>query len=579
MITGTPPEARIYMLIDQVGEHPDPKIRPYSGEHLLYRFDDFTDIEVDLPVRGMSSASITFDNKYDRFFKWEGDRSDFSDTLPEETALLQKLIWLDLYKPLHQGRRKERQTDKLLYLSERASKCLSHFPIMPFGLMNRVFIDFKGRDGKWYAAFSGFVTNVVERTTKSSGSSTIIVKCSGFRRLLSLTPFLTYKEAQLWPSQEWYTVFEKKELEDKIKELMDKYKMNECLTNRFAGVQPRDIMLYILDVIHYIYNGEGKTYWGNDNFWEKVSDYSAFKGSGKSHIRPDEPSFGDYISTKGFYIDELLGKDSDYKPYKQLVRDGFALFGAQMDSALKIFEYIASMVMGYVYIDAVGNLIYELPKYNHFPKIDYLESDEDQKDLKDQYFHGPNYIAHDDSLISWNIGESESPIMTKVMGTREFDLITVDGALNTVLNNQHVLLSEDEQIRFGFRNFSTQTLFYGGQLKKEMSKEVFKKYLEAVLGRLNSSWKNMSITFNQRPDFLLNRTIVLLERETVGLITKIHHSFHVGDKLTSTVTCDYCRNIKEKIPEPWRVFEEKDPEITDEEYKKESGDLTRYGRE
>lgn len=543
-----------------------PKIRIFAKlaglDDTWRRLDYVTAANARLSVASPNMATITFSNANDRYHKAEHDRpiaeytlADEQEThvrtwVAEESAYVRKMIPLDLvqywnpyYRPGDRMTYKERQVHrKQLMMTKYYAPMLS--------LMDPIFVDMLGRDGRWYGVFTGYVSSVSDNLSKSTANASVIVKCYDYSKLFAAAPVLTQEPLILDSEyfQKWYAG-RSKARQREIDQLRAEHTKSNAFKHIVSTMSLSGFFDFAIKVMEASYS---------QPLWTRArrADLSATEHrcirSGDSVV-----SSAEYEFPKRFIVDEHFSSgEEDHRTVQKMFRD-FNLMSIQYELLSNLLNSLIQTFFGYYYVDGLGNLYVELPKYEHLP-LSSTPSDFAQKDQHSpylQYAHGPNYNIGDDSVQRWESGEQEEGMVTKVEGMlQEHYIGTGSDLVDKIRHYNTVVLSEAELVRYGFRVQKVPSLYV--EHITDTMRALFKKYLQAALITLNAKTKNLNITFNQRPDLLLNRNLYLIERELFALITDISHTYVEGKELSTSVTCTHVRRAGESFKQPWLCLQE-----------------------
>lgn len=533
----------------------------------LKQITTFDQISSSLSMDGIGSASVSFVNKRLSFFNgikqpaWAQEAAD-------DLALLKEAA--KLFKA---------QTDDMLsqiplqYIEQ--GKLLLPL-INPYDL---IWIDYRGKDGVWYPAFSGMITGFSDKQ-RAKGTPGFVIHAKDFRRLLQTTP-IVYGLNNIAGF-------------DAIETILTGFQVGDVLkTNIFAKKQPSNIVGEVIDVINRMLNIQPKeleSFWryrGASDFSGKVSmvseeaEISLFKGA---YVRRDELVLGSrtiqpysydklefdvwnkrkendavakayYRNPLGWAFHDEIFKDGP-TVYQMILRAQLELFSIDQEPAFSILSKIAQATFSSIYIDQAGNLRYEYPRYETMPSLSeepdalgILNGDEDSETP----WHGRNYwiSSTDRSFQNFNGGLNEGEIVaTRVTAPQRFAMGGIEfGKLVDITRlTGYATLPEADLLRYGLREANLTPFFSETILKKE----VLDKYAEAAIEYLNTRSRAFVVVLNQRPDTMLNRNMVFMDRMLVGLITDISDTFSPVTGHQRTHTCRYMRYIGEKITFPWR---------------------------
>lgn len=545
------PEARVTILTTLPTD--------FSNKALL-QFTTFDQVASNISMDGMGSATVTFFNKRLSFFRgirwpqWARARED-------EIELIKSMV--DQFK--------DQTTDPMVHIPYQyiEKEHLLHPRINPFDF---IWIDYRGRDGLWYAGFSGMITGYKD-TYRAKGTPTFTITAKDFRRVLQFTPIITGLN----------NIAQFKRL-DTI--LTENQANSPVVNNIFAGKSPAAILGEVINTVNDMLNIEPEDlipFWRyrqpNDTTGEiGVADEplklfaakppaSDVLGIRSYEYIPDEFDLWEgrkdpdavasvfYRNPLGFAFQDALFVGGP-SVYQQILRAQLDLLTVDYEPALSIMNKIAQVTLSSIYVDQAGNLRYEYPRYATLPSTSEdvkapgnINGVEDEETL----WHGRNYwvTGADRSFLSYSGGEDESEIVaTRVLVSHRFSLGMAqlpDFIIKDSFTG-YATASESDILRFGLREANLPTFFSNTQ----MTKDVLDSYAEATRLYLNIQSRSFTIGLNQRPDTMLNRTMVYMDRARVGLITDISDAFSPTQGHTRTHTCRYARFLGEPIDYPWK---------------------------
>jgi hypothetical protein len=253
--------------------------------------------------------------------------------------------------------------------------------VLPFvDVFDQIFIDYRGQDGFWYAGFTGLITRIGDDYFRT-GSQQITLQCKDYTCLLDNVSLVTAWHRLNVPEQQ-------STLGDFVA---------SCEANTGASKSPLvDVftgMDKIRDIIREIIK-RSQDMWTLPNLSEnygikkvkyiddKITDVKKYKGlsarrmnSSSSFImNPTDFSQDftlketDYSCTKLVLLDEAL-YDMDNIFLQKMLQNTLALYKDSLKSGDSILNDLVARMLAYKYMDANGNLIIELPKYNAFPNL------------------------------------------------------------------------------------------------------------------------------------------------------------------------------------------------------------------
>ncbi len=544
----------------------------------LKQLTTFDQISSSLSMDGIGTATISFSNKRLSFFNGIKQPA-WAQEVEGDLKLLKKAA--ELFKM---------QTNDMLsqipiqYIEQ--GKVL--LPLVnPYDL---IWIDYRGKDGVWYPGFTGIITGFSDKQrAKSTPSFTIHAK--DYRRLMQTTPVVygLNNIADFGDLETILTGFQKEAI---------------LTTNIFHQKEPSTIINMVLNVINKMLNIQPKDL---ESFWNYrgASDRSGFIGlkdqekdirlfsgakvllgalitpdpldkliqDGERSIQAynydDDAEFDvwakrrenntvaiDYYHNPlGWAFHDKIFKDGP-SVYQTILRSQLDLFNIDQESAYNILNKVAQATFSSIYVDQAGNLRYEYPRYETMPS---LAEDPTAFGLLngaidiETPWHARNYwvSSTDNSFQNYNGGFNEGEIVaTRVTAPQQFALSPVKlGEIPERMRmTGYATLPESDLLRYGLREANLAQFFSNTTLDKT----ILDSFAKAALTFLNVKGRSFVVVLNQRPDTMLNRNMVYMDRMLVGLITDISDTFSPVTGHQRTHTCRYMRYVGEELTFPWR---------------------------
>jgi hypothetical protein len=577
-------------------------IEPKARVSILYRnfetgkwefsthYELFTQIAISQSTQGSgSTAQITYPNPQGRYIIGKRKYNAFSKDPGKQASLRvdKELDWLE--KVVKLGLVNYASDEALVRASTgREKKWMLHehylrpFPFEDFNGL--VWIDFKGpdfvdtnnTDGVWYGVFTGVIIRVVDAVTKA-GQSVISVHCQDLRRFLALTPVATsynilptrncpteyqtlienagfgtgleHQWADLKGTEIWGRVFE--EFVDKITRLGGKSPDSAPVKYRlWAPVDPYEGFSHLrgsdpkkddIGISDLVIGASGEQ-----------SPYGTGKENDKRVLEANDSNLALAIrSMDTLFFDESF---KDLQAFHAMVRSAFNIASPKIEMAVAILDRLAKVTMSDFYVDGMGNAIIAYPRYDAVPFIPNSGFDEkfykDNLSSKDITVHGPNYIIGDQGLVSWNIVEDESQVITYAQTRFGLDQTNLGGVLDYYSNIGFSWAPFEDLLKYGYRQFSSEQVFFDA-LKEEGVRDAF---ADAVRRRLSARKTSASMVLKNRPDIQVGRTVFLVERELFFYVSALTHSYTAGGDCYTSYTLEYGRRPSERIGNPWEVL-------------------------
>lgn len=531
MKVGVEGKARIVVLTTDPNDYSSKK---------MYRFDGYDQVTSSLSVDGVGSATVTFSNvnmRYMRGIGWPKWATEKADEISILKSVAQEFAYHSSDRLLD-GMADMYNLDQLVYPWLNAQ--------------DFIWIDYLGRDGVWYPGFSGIVTGYKE-THRARGTSVLTISAKDYRRMLQYSPIVTGINL---PAQSDGVLQEFSTIQTDVQSgAADK-------TNIFAGRDSVGVLSEVVKTVNKIWNIEGESYKGFFRYYGSgtAQDLILFEdpvaASATEHFTilgkrmTKAPKDQEYYNTplaRSYYDPAFSNQNSAI--YQLILRSQLSNYAVDMATAHAILGQIAQATMSYMYIDQLGNLRHEAPRYGGFPSTDTAI---DAVDSDGVPFHGKNYFisSRDASYLDYSGGEDESEVVaTRV--TSPVAIYSLSARVSENLQNMRLTgisnASEEDMLRYGRRDATVQPFF----MKKDLGKEVLDAYAEAARIMLNSKSRMFTVNLRQRPDLLLNRTVVYVDRARVGLITDINDVCNPKTGHTRTLTCRYARLVGQPLRYPF----------------------------
>ena len=548
---GHRPDVRVTMLFTDPNDYAQKK---------LMRFKGFVQVKSSISMNGPGSASVTLNNKSLKYFQsivWPDSASertceieDLKSVVKYWARMITEKYVQDVYQALSEG--------KLIYPYINA--------------MDFIWIDYKGRDGTWYPGFTGVVTGFGD-TDRAGQTPQYTINAKGLDHLLRTAP-IVYGLANLG------------NIEQLGSDLINWQDQSLATQHIFQNRNPGSIFAEVLTVVNQLLNLKVDQY---ESFYKyrgpdgtKNENLILFDSPAEYLYEPDE--FAIFTGLTGTvndrsindpdglaYYKNPMGKayyDSVYSLnagiYQMILRNQFNLTAVDVETAQGILNKIAQTTMSFVYVDQTGTMRYEYPRYATYPSIEESQPalgriyNPDHPKVSDADpetpYHAWNYwISREDaSFISYVGGEDESQVVaTRATVRQQMSIANADlkddviaAMLLTGYDNAPPL----EMVKYGLREVAIPSYF----LDSTLPQEVLNAYAKAARIQLNVAAKTFSIDLDQRPDLMLNRTFVYVDRGRIGLITDISDSYSPSTGHVRTLTCKYARYMGEPIAYPWK---------------------------
>ncbi len=530
----------MFVLMTNPDDYTDKTFVQYKG---------FDQVSSNLSINGVGSASVSFPNKELMYLK-SVNRPAWADQKHDEVLTLKEA----LLKFKTESSAFDVQIPKSLFQSDKLL-----FPrVAPFDL---IWIDYRGRNGQWYAGFSGVVTGYKE-TIRPGATPGFSIVAKDLRRLLQFTPIVTGLN----------NLSEVASLDNILLNFQDS---SVAVENIFAtNPNPAAIINDVLGVVNHMLrmsvdpvgaagpNQSVPPFWEVDifNYFAPYTYENAVSPEfdpfiGRNSDTPDESGY--YRSPLGNAFYDSIFNIGEQSVYQFIIRSQLGMFSIDTQNALNILNQVAQATLSFVYVDQAGTLRYEYPRYATIPS---LETDYKAPGLVDgapdnqTQWNAINYwiSSRDEMFLGFGGGEDESEtVATRVIATQNQILLQQQcEALNVLVNNGYATAPKLDLVKYGLRDARVSPFY----TKNIIGQDIMNAYAKSLMMYLNSQAKSFVITLKQRPDTMLNRSMVFVDRGRVGLITAIADTFSETGGHTRAHTCQYARYLGEAIEYPWAII-------------------------
>jgi len=402
---------------------------------------DWASFTTSTSVQGPGSASITLVNTFDRFFRNKYERRYGQGARAQEDSAITQTYLKDILgrfgdkvRYLNPLRREEAFGTNRFALRRSADDYINFMrdllansgpkqgadalpgDAVDLGLLQRVFIDIVGRDGKVYAAFTGLMSTIID-SSPVGGVATVTLTCKDYWRLFQLSEIIM-KEAPGFNqldetialdvqddlgTENYYgnSIFDGMTGIDVVKNLVkimqstfcaDVYtlqKLRAPATGAAVGSEAfatslaknRDTFFY-QDRFFDLDDSSSlvATFDGNDALRVvkdavtsvPVTIRGQVFGAGETvpGRKPgDGIKDGDLIAqlTSEVLVDRAITLGPQAEVYRKVIERILSPFQAQRSRGDVILRKVAESTMYEVFFDTNGNLIYQIPRRNNFP--------------------------------------------------------------------------------------------------------------------------------------------------------------------------------------------------------------------
>lgn len=622
---GFRPEARVFLQEILPNGLAGPQVHEVHG---------WSQLTVGRVIGGKGRATISLSNIDDRFFTSKSLRVYDQTNKDQIKSYLQDALSraLPFVREISSSRRaglsssfqgvrsftKEQLADYVDYLYNFAANSpvqkrgTTKVPqdLVDLGLMQRVFIDVKGQDGLWYAAFSGIVSGVTDEYTPGSDPKITLI-CSDLWRLFGLTEI----NLQVGPDPIQDTLL----FDVQIRAGDLQGGINSTILDGLDGV---DVIQRVLtftqaalcfqsyQAINSSTNVVRNDFFYEEPFWNLPSDIKPIQGSyqGLNTLRRVDDN--QRVDGDGIYdgcpVSALIGNylvDSNIRRglsgevYQRLIRRILGLWQTQHVSGDALMKKVADATFFDIYLNGNGDLVYQIPRYNNAPgeysptfvSVSQTEAsssaiplDKAEYDMKNEglfdfvsnersfpvKYHGFNYLITDLGLRGWKLTSSEEPIVTGVRVPGGGDLLTQGAGqqINTYVFTGRTLLDDvcgipfgtvgQIQRRYGVRVRETQQIFIPDLYGSSNPRALLDAFALAVMQQINSTALAGSNALNIRPDLDVGNNVMIVERQRLYYVTGIDHQVNLGRDASTTLTLSYGHDIGVEVPLPWLSIRE-----------------------
>jgi hypothetical protein len=609
-IEGFKPEARVCVQSLSLGPNGD-----LRGDDFIQELQGFSHITTAFDLNGAPRCSITLPSPRDKYFRAKRKRRFPAEEGRDNEAYLEKIfrLFADQMKEINPYRRdaqyqprlnfrstKERVNDYIQYIYEYGTNAQSEVAnlapdlVVRFGLMQRVFVDFKGRDERWYAGFTGIVANIGE-TYDPAHMPIVHLQCIGMLRFLQLAQIYTQEGAILQevtratevlktdPNAQnisFSTILGNKDGASIITFAVRKTLESFCYQSYQTLRQQNPKTAALLQRGDFFYD---------EPFWQipvekqdPASNMVRVKGTftGQENFRhiigrpAGEPLHnGDKLSSLRSYlhIDRHITEDKiQALAFDYMIQNTIPLFQSTHLDAYNIVQTVAKATFYDFFENPAGDLVFQIPKLNNFPanlaepgqKYDWQsDGDWDYSPVTDGWSelgHGINYAATDSTLQRWQFEDQEGQIITYCQAPSGNFLIDANSDLRAIISLGRTNTTNDPQLkqlqgRYGLRV---------AELPQVVTREnplgnvqLQNAYARAALVRFNARERNAQFGLKDRPDLVTGKNLFMVERQALGFITGIQQNWTMGRHFRTNLTLEFVHDIADRIPNPWQAVE------------------------
>ena len=563
------PDARVFILAN-----------PGSVNSRIEEIVEFDNINVSLSTRSVGTATITIPNVQDKFSR---RAARIRDTI----GYVKNVVDLDLIRELSDDAQRfsnlvRQSNPKALDQLKATQLDFLTKNLSVLGMMTRIWVDFRGRDERYYAGFTGLISSV-EDSMVVGGSVALTLGCSALTRYLELTPIILTSPTTATPTHAGGSEESQRRA---INTGRSKLLNNQVLSNIYNGKSNDSIMSDIIKRVNLSLTREGADealgiveverqkldFFLDNKIWQVPEAgnefFRTFNGAVPtlgSNVR-EYDDFATDADKRNVYLKAphlLIHRDMERATtiYQKVIRSVFDLFQNDVRPAMTIIRHVVKTTWAEFFQDGAGNIIYQPQIVDNLPGLSVFntEHDEGRAELRDgklsidtsdfQQFHGPSYILGDEGLLSWRFKEDEANFLTQIVAPSGFNFNLLKGA-NFQPDKLHgfAIVSFEEETRFGVRHLDLPNLILG--TLKEL--EIVDAYAEAALKRKNAELRSGSMVYNMRPDLQVGRTVYIPEREKLYYVVSTANNYSKSQKSqTTALGLAYGHDPSEPIGDPW----------------------------
>lgn len=267
-----------------------------------------------------------------------------------------------------------------------------------------------------------------------------------------------------------------------------------------------------------------------------------------------------------FAVDSMIGVNITI--LAKVFRTSFEFFQHKSTFANQILQQVCKIAILELYSDSSGNIILQQPKLNSIVPVENNEYEKDSgmiektggvpNKLLAQYYHGMNYLIGSKDLLSFNLHSNEEKVYTKIRTTAGLDFLQSSdfAALKTALLEGASPTDRALENRFGVREATIGMPVANMALlcyPRDSVVRFIDTFADAVKTRYNADIDSATLTMLFRPDFQLGRNIYIIEKDMTVYIQKIKHSFVVGVKADTVLSCNYGHRPFQYLADPWTL--------------------------
>lgn len=457
--------------------------------------------------------------------------------------------------------------------------------VADFQNMRRVWIDFRDRGRNWVAGMTGIITQIQDYYQVGEPPM-VNISVGGMMRFWELSEYITQQailgEQVGWPFETGAEQFPV-----------------QALSNTLAGQDAIEIAKIMADTINAQFSLIGaaanpsrrpEDFYYHDLILN-VDDPESLGNAG-SRINPRR-TFESGVTTPddlraNLIIDPQISRNDNQRldVYRAAFRQAFQFYNFENTTPAQVMREAANATNYEWFEDPRGNMTLWAPRYDALPRVrgetgipaadlgvaigsgsaggftvPSLGLPRYGEDYSDLPYHDARYILDDVSMLGWNLTENEAAVKTFNRITNMPHLITLDENFQSDVNtgwtsySRLAAVSEDlaKEVqrlarRFGIRRHTMPPIQTGSAFGE---RGLLDRLAYAHLVRLNAFAFAGTVNLEQRPELWGGRSVMLVERQRLGYITRVTNDFRPKQAHKTTLTLGYIHHPMLRIGIPW----------------------------
>jgi hypothetical protein len=592
--------ARVYILLDDY----EPENLAVHPSKTLYKVKSIISVNSKLSVDSGGTATVTFNDMDMKFWKymkfkyinsreWGNEQLSGSSaenilknlSIPQEISNFRE--HLEVY-----GKKNKALGAMHTLAGQSQTEEIDGGVLVPLLTpQNLIWIHYLGRDGNWYAGFTGVITQMSVQTV--AGKTSVFT-------VNAKTPDIFFENSQLLIKTQNIGGVDAKQ-NSKLEDID-----NLAMTNVFSGKITSEI---IVDTINKVNNFFLNTKRKNVKFDYDPRYFKVRKlfGFGKDEkvtsdgtsdtfkiVQAGErgyPINNELFRNKNWnYNTELSISDDFYngievkkngqqvtseegdwrqvvmdeffydsgdkvKPFQNLIATSLDLFTVDKMTAKEVLDTVRKTVMCYIYFEGDGNLRVERPYFDIH--LGMLNSEIDRNGLPPDYDLRYLMTTKDISYKNHSYSENSSGLVTRTELDIKPDWIPISSEIKDAVFTGKSESSWKTTFKFGEKQVQLNSIvspkFAVGN--KSVKDDILRSYCYAMRMLLSSDYRSLSLSLDQRPDLQLNRNMLFLDLGLYFVIKEISHNFVFKEnRLDTTVIGTYVRPVGTQLVNPYRFI-------------------------